>query len=99
VICLDLAGPGAQVDAEMGIKVRAGDPEQAVRDLADAMRRLAADPDLRRRMGEAARRRSVGDASWRRRGDFLDALYREMIARAGDRVPRGAMTVQGQGGT
>src|SRR5205085_1454539 len=53
VICLDLGGPALQVTEETGIKVPAIAPEQVVHDLAAALSRLASDPALRVRLGQA----------------------------------------------
>ena len=57
VVCLALGGPAEQITPEVGIAVPAVTPEQAVRDMAAAMVRLARDPDLRARMSRAARAR------------------------------------------
>ena len=57
VVCLDLGGPALQVTPQTGVVVPARAPEQAEADLADALVRLAADPDLRLRMGRAGRAR------------------------------------------
>jgi glycosyltransferase involved in cell wall biosynthesis len=57
VICLDLGGPGLQVNAETGIKVPARKPSQVIRDLAEAMDTMSQSPTLRARMGHAARAR------------------------------------------
>ncbi len=46
--------------------------------LADAIRRLAADPSLRARLGDAARRASA-DYSWSRRAERLEALFRQVL--------------------
>ncbi len=63
------------VDGETGLLVPAGD----VAALADAMQRLLADPDLRERLGEAARRRAelfTADRAIPR----LERLYEELAA-------------------
>jgi len=57
VVCLDLGGPRVQVTKETGIKITALSPEQAVREMAEALERLAADPTLRERLGQGGRRR------------------------------------------
>jgi hypothetical protein len=49
-----------QVTAETGVKVIAGMPEQVLNGLAEAMLRLAWDPDWRVRMW-AVGRKSVGE--------------------------------------
>jgi glycosyltransferase involved in cell wall biosynthesis len=75
VICLDLGGPAAQVTEETGIKVPAGSPEQAVRDLAAAMSQLALDPLHRQRLGEAGRRHVRECFGWERKIDFISVMY------------------------
>lgn len=75
VICLDLGGPALQVTEETGIKVPAISPEQAVRDLAAAMHKLAADPDLRARMGRADRERVERDFDWHKKCDLMMRIY------------------------
>ncbi len=74
ILCLDLGGPGVQVTAETGIKVPAQNPEQAVTDLCDAMLRLAHNPALRARMGEAGRERVRAHFHWDRKGEWLRDL-------------------------
>lgn len=75
VICLDLGGPAAQVTGHTGLKVLAHDPQQAVRDLAEAMRRLAGAPELRALLGEAGKRRSREVFCWEPKGALLNAMY------------------------
>ena len=78
VICLDLGGPALHVTEETGIKVSAISPEQTVNDLAEAMFRLARDPVLRKRMGEAARRRVSEHFNWNKKGEFINELYQKV---------------------
>jgi glycosyltransferase involved in cell wall biosynthesis len=75
VICFGLGGPEMQVCDETGIKVPAVDGAQAIRDLADAMERLAADRRLRVRMGEAARKQVRECFSWNAKGERMRELY------------------------
>jgi glycosyltransferase involved in cell wall biosynthesis len=79
VICLDLGGPALQVTHETGIKVPAITPDQVVRDLANAMTRLAQTPGLRVSMGIAARQRVQEHFDWAGKGDWLSELYREVL--------------------
>ena len=60
-------------DGETGIHVPAGD----VRALRSALQRLLADPELRRRMGEAARERVRDRFSWDAVTDATIAAYRD----------------------
>jgi glycosyltransferase involved in cell wall biosynthesis len=79
VICLDLGGPAVQVTAETGIKVSAISPDQAVEELAAAMRTLLEDDGLRIRMGQAAQRRVVEHFNWSKKGAQIARLYREIL--------------------
>ncbi|NJM17701.1 MAG: glycosyltransferase [Richelia sp. RM2_1_2] len=79
VICLDLGGPAVQVTPETGFKVAAHTPEQAVEDLAQAMRSLAQEEQLRFTMGEAAKNRVTQIYSWEQIGLSLSQLYQEIV--------------------
>jgi glycosyltransferase involved in cell wall biosynthesis len=81
VVCLDLGGPATQVTEETGIKVPAPDPNQAVSGLAEAMTRLARDPELRDRMGQAGQKRVKEIYDWDVKGQVLVQLYEEVLAR------------------
>jgi len=70
--------PDLVVDGENGLVVAPGDPVE----LQHAMERLAADPDLRKRMGEAARRKVV-DFQASAVVPRIEALYRELCCRFG----------------
>jgi glycosyltransferase involved in cell wall biosynthesis len=79
VICLDLGGPALQITEETGFKIPPHTPERVVKDMVEAMRKLALDADLRRRMGEAGRWR-VGEAfSWERRAGFIANIYSQIV--------------------
>ncbi len=58
VICLDAGGPGLQVTEECGFKAPVVSLRQALQSMADAMAQLYRDPELRLRMGQAARERA-----------------------------------------
>jgi glycosyltransferase involved in cell wall biosynthesis len=79
VICLDLGGPSLQVTEETGIKVPAVAPDQVVSDLAAALNRLAGDPALRIRLGQAARRRVEKDFNWDNKGEWMNRLYHSSV--------------------
>jgi glycosyltransferase involved in cell wall biosynthesis len=79
VICLDLGGPAVQVTEETGIKVAAIDPEQVARDVAAAMTRLAEDPALRVRMGQAGQKRVKEVFDWDLKERLLLDLYEKML--------------------
>jgi alpha-maltose-1-phosphate synthase len=55
------------------------DPDRFSRDLADAINRLMADPDLRATMAAASRKRAVETFSWTAIAEQTAALYRKLI--------------------
>lgn len=75
VICLDLGGTALQVDESSGVKIPALSPDQVTSDLIDAMRQLAANETLRRRMGEAARRRVANEFTWEAKAVQISHMY------------------------
>jgi glycosyltransferase involved in cell wall biosynthesis len=81
VVCLDTGGPALQVTPECGFAVAANSPRQAMDDLALAIHALASNPELRLRMGEAARRRVREELWWDRKGEQLAAIYQEVLGR------------------
>lgn len=74
-VCLDLGGPGVLVTLETGIKIPAVCPAQVVRDLAEALCRLASNPKFRASLGYAARVRVTTDFIWDRKGTKLADSY------------------------
>jgi glycosyltransferase involved in cell wall biosynthesis len=82
--------PEVVVDGETGLLVPVAlraddpmspqDPAEFARDLASAVNRLMGDPSLRRRMGEAGRRRAIEHFSWGAIADQTVELYRSLVA-------------------
>lgn len=70
-----LDGPDSE---RAGVLVPKGDAQA----LAEAIEALLADPDRRRALGEAGRRRAVSRFAWPTVGQCLDARYRAIVARA-----------------
>lgn len=81
VVC-DRGGPGANVSDACAVRLPADSPDQLARDVAGAVRRLAVDPDLRRRMGAAARERVVAHHLWDRHVDRMSDLYEDVARTA-----------------
>jgi glycosyltransferase involved in cell wall biosynthesis len=79
LIVTDLGGPGNVVDDSCGIRVHPNDPEQFANDLAAAISRLVEDPELRARLGAAARRRVGEIAVWDRKVELLEALWDDLL--------------------
>jgi len=82
VICFELGGPAHSVTDQTGVKIRARTTHQAVTDIAAALRRLATNPELRLRMGDAGRRRIADAFSWDAKGEFLRRLYPAVVGSA-----------------
>ena len=77
MIVTDVGGnPEAVLDGETGLVVPASDPKA----IGTAVLRLARDPDLRRRLGEAGRERVAREFSMDRCVNAHDELYRELFA-------------------
>jgi glycosyltransferase involved in cell wall biosynthesis len=76
--------PDVVRDGDDGFLVEPG----AVEQLAHRLYRLAADPDLRSRMGESGRTRVLRRYSVDRLIDDVDRLYRELLERKGVAGPR-----------
>ena len=74
--------PWVNRDGETGLTVPPGDPDA----LRDAIRRLAANPGLRARLGRAGRTRVAADFSMERMGRDTAALYRAIVRDAAARV-------------
>ncbi len=87
VVCVDLSGPGEYVTPACGMKIPAGDPEQTVQDIALALNRLAADPALRSKLGQAGRRRVLDQFEWNRKGEALMRIYEQLVPRAALATP------------
>jgi glycosyltransferase involved in cell wall biosynthesis len=68
--------PEAVAHGETGFVVPARDD----RGLADALKRLLQDPALRRRFGEAARARVMGEFDLHTQGRRLEEIYDEVVA-------------------
>jgi glycosyltransferase involved in cell wall biosynthesis len=80
VVTAARGGPDFIIDESCGIRVPVTDPERYPRDIAAAVRRLAGDPALRRRLGRGARARIAGFGTWDDTASRLIGLYRETIA-------------------
>ncbi|NJK56815.1 MAG: glycosyltransferase [Pleurocapsa sp. SU_5_0] len=79
ILCLDLGGPGETVTPDIGIKITAHSPEQAVTDLAKAMVKLAENPDLCVQMGKIGQQRIQELHTWSAKGKWLSEVYQECV--------------------
>jgi len=79
VICLDVGGPALQVTPDTGFKIACLSPEQVVRDITGALRRLIHEPSLGHRMGAAARSHVKERLNWDAKGEQLVHMYSELL--------------------
>jgi glycosyltransferase involved in cell wall biosynthesis len=79
VVCFDLGGPGLHINDECGFKVPARDPDQAVRDMAVALEKLASDRNLCAQMGRAAFERARRVYDWDRVTKRIIEAYEQAL--------------------
>lgn len=80
VICLDIGGPAVTVSEACGFRICAKDRPSAVHAIAGAISLLASDPCLRATMGEAGRRRILGDYVWDEKLPVINSLYAQLTS-------------------
>ncbi|MBE9004347.1 glycosyltransferase family 4 protein [Fortiea sp. LEGE XX443] len=80
VICLNLGGPAFQITEETGFRIASNTPEGAVQGLAEAIIRLAQDPELRIKMGQAGQKRVSELYRWDIKAKSLVQLYEDILA-------------------
>lgn len=99
VICIAHQGVGDITTDTCAIRVAPGGISQTIASLADAVRRMADDPERRHLMGREASRRARSDFSWDAKFDRMVEYYREITGaavRAGTRGnPPGAASARG----
>ena len=81
VIATDWGGPAIHVTDQTGIRIPPTTREGFIQGFADAMLRLARDPDLRKQMGEAGQKRVQTNLyDWAQKTDRLIEIYKETLA-------------------
>lgn len=78
VVCLDWAGMSITTDDDCAIRLPVTNPEQMPKDMAAAIIKLIENPELRRQMGEAGRRRIKEIFNWEAKGEFIEQLLNEL---------------------
>ncbi len=86
MVVSDVGGPGNAVDETCGLRIHPVSPAQYARDLAAALRCLATDPQLRRSLGDGARRRVSQIGLWDSKVRLVESIYNEVLA--DDRITR-----------
>lgn len=82
VVCLDLGGPAELVTLEVGIKILAHTPEQAIADMSEAMIKLAENRDLCLQMGQQGQQRVKDYYSWEAKGKRFAQVYKSVAAKS-----------------
>lgn len=82
VIAAARGGPDFIVDDQVGIKLPISTPTALAQDVADAVRRLYHDPDLRVRLGQGARAKLEREGLWPTKARHLAGLYADMLAQS-----------------
>jgi glycosyltransferase involved in cell wall biosynthesis len=88
VVCSDAGGLPENVEHEVSGYVV---PRRAVAAMADGLAALANDPQLRRRMGLAARRRAETELSVDHQLDRFEDIYEELLKRGPEAVVTGSL--------
>ncbi len=81
VVCLDLGGPSVLVGDEVGIRVPATTPASVVSTFSESMQSLAGNPQIRKRLGEEARRWVRHNFDWHSKGEWMNTQYEEAVRR------------------
>jgi len=87
VICFDLGGPGLHINNECGFKIAPRYPEQAVREMALALEKLARDRKLCVQMGQAALERARKVYDWDRVTERIVDGYEKALGASRGSVP------------
>ena len=88
VIATDWGGPADYLDESCGILVPPVSPESFVAALAASIRQLHGSKELRRRLGDAARRKVAREFSWDAKIDRIIEIYRRALVPPGERGSR-----------
>jgi len=88
MIVADRGGPGFVVDDSCGIRIPVTDPERFADQIAGAIRKLAAAPDLVAAMGKAAREKIQRQFLWDMKIERIEEIYRRVSAEYAVANPR-----------
>jgi len=79
ILTLDHQGVRTFVPPDAGIKIPVTTPQETSKGIAEGIRLLARNPDVRRRLGEAGRA-FAGTQTWEKRAEWMSKLYEEVIS-------------------
>ena len=78
-VITDYGGPGDAMTDECGIKIPLCSPDQLIDQFRDRLERLAADSELRERLGTAARERALDLFTWDAKARMIVEIYRWVL--------------------
>lgn len=81
-IVADFNGPGCILPDTAGVKIALREPEQFIADFSSALATLAANPELRGRMGQAAREHVLRFHDWDRIGQQVNTFVESVFGDA-----------------
>ncbi len=80
VICLDWAGMAVETDEQTAIQLPVTNPKQMEIDMGQAITHLIENPELRKKLGTAARQRIKDVFNWDAKGEFMEKLFDQLEA-------------------
>ena len=86
VLGLNIGGPAVQVTDAEGILLPANTPQQVVKDLSVAMRRLIDNPDLVRQMGAAGKIRVQQELDWQHKVNHMLGVYQQFAKSSSEQL-------------
>lgn len=92
IIALDIHGARVLCDNSTAILIPVESKKQMMKDFRDAIVKLYNDPELRRTMGQAGRRKAEENYLWEKRGQTVNEIYRIIL----DKVTVKSRTVDAQ---
>lgn len=78
VVCLNWSGMAISTDSSCAIRLPVTNPKQMPKDMAEAIIKLAKNPQLRKQMGENGRERVQTIFNWEAKGKFMEELLAEL---------------------
>ena len=79
-VVVDYGGPGGLIDETVGLKLPLGSKPELVTAFRGALERLAADAELRQRLGAAARERALAEYAWSAKAEKIERIYQRVSA-------------------
>ena len=78
VVCLNWSGMKIITDDSSAVRLPVTNPDQMPKDMAAAICKLIENPELRKKMGIAARERIMNEFNWDAKGNFMEKLFEEL---------------------